>query len=557
MLPEGAYGKTVHVLTVHDEITDITLRSLKRRVAAAIEEQTDLIVLDLNTPGGLVTSALEICTYLKTLEVPTLAWVHHDAYSAGAMISVACDGIIVADPASIGDCAPIMIGPTGLEPMGATERAKIESPILNEFLDSAQRNGYSPVLSEVMVRLGPAVYQIENTDTRQRRHVYEPDLAAYFDPDGSPLRPTTASYEPPRTEAPLLIPESTRPVPEQPNPIEEFGRRLIGDRSERDPSAAPAAPPATPPSQSVGQLARQEGVWRVNRLANPANTLLTMNHDRAIDFGFAQQVVRDDEALARFTDAADGRLFRLDQTWSESLADWLTSPAIRGVLFLIFLVAGYMELQSPGIGLPAAVSLSALAVLLIAPYLAGLASVFDITLILVGIILIGVEIFVLPGFGVAGIAGIALVLGGMILTFIESPPGPGFWPSTPGTWESLRTGVISLVAALTLATAAMVLISRYFGSIPVLSGLILQNAVRQGGQGSGGAATAGGGAAADAATGVAVGSVGRVITSLRPVGRADFDGELVDVMTQGEWIEPDRQVKVVEVSGNRVVVERA
>src|ERR1043166_8192224 len=105
--PRGA------VITIEDEINDVTLSSLKRRVELARKSGASIIVLEMNTPGGLVHSAMEICTYLKNLtDLHTVAWFKPAAYSAGAMISLACDEVVMASSSRMGDCAPIVISPT-------------------------------------------------------------------------------------------------------------------------------------------------------------------------------------------------------------------------------------------------------------------------------------------------------------------------------------------------------------------------------------------------------------------------------------------------------------
>ena len=83
---------TAAVIPIHGEIDDIVRDSVERRLTAARDAGATTIIFEMNTPGGLVTSALDICRLIKNLppEARTVAWVHSDAYSAGAMISVAC-----------------------------------------------------------------------------------------------------------------------------------------------------------------------------------------------------------------------------------------------------------------------------------------------------------------------------------------------------------------------------------------------------------------------------------------------------------------------------------
>ena len=114
------------------------------------------------------------------------------------MIAMACDEIAMAPGTMMGDSAPIMVSPEGgMQNLGATERAKAESPVLADFLDSAERNGHDPLLAEAMVRIGPALYLVENPE-HQRRIVTQEDYdrltkdqSQWKTPEGvrNPVRP--------------------------------------------------------------------------------------------------------------------------------------------------------------------------------------------------------------------------------------------------------------------------------------------------------------------------------------------------------------------------------
>ena len=121
--PSARYDRAV-IVPINDQmINDVTRDSLRRRVAKAREMGADLIVFELNTPGGMVTSAMAICSDIKDLsDIMTVAWVHPQALSAGAMIAVSCDEIVLSAAGQIGDCAPIMMNPM---PRSSTARSII------------------------------------------------------------------------------------------------------------------------------------------------------------------------------------------------------------------------------------------------------------------------------------------------------------------------------------------------------------------------------------------------------------------------------------------------
>lgn len=171
--PAKAAGK-VAVVALHGEVDDYTRDGLFRQFRQAKAAGATTVVLDLHTPGGLVTAALDVTQFLRSQhELHTVAFVRR-AYSAGAMIAVACDEIVVAPGGVLGDCAPIIVdNDHNLVPMPAAERAKMQSPILSDFDASADRNHYPRVLLEAMVVAERSVYWMQDPKTGQRQFVDE------------------------------------------------------------------------------------------------------------------------------------------------------------------------------------------------------------------------------------------------------------------------------------------------------------------------------------------------------------------------------------------------
>src|ERR1019366_2373955 len=165
---------TVAIIALHGDVDDYTRDSLERKFAEARQLGVHTIILDLDTPGGLVTAGLDIARFLRRQEdLHVIAYVSDKAYSAGAMIAVACNEIVMAPSAVVGDCAPIIFDTGGhLDPMPAAERAKAQSPVVNDFDASAQRNGYSRQLLEAMVITERVVHWVQSP-TAERRFVDE------------------------------------------------------------------------------------------------------------------------------------------------------------------------------------------------------------------------------------------------------------------------------------------------------------------------------------------------------------------------------------------------
>ncbi|HUN81188.1 MAG TPA: hypothetical protein VMV81_06710 [Phycisphaerae bacterium] len=480
------------IVTIQDEINDVTLSSLKRRVELARKGGASIIVLEMNTPGGLVSSAMEICTYLKNLtDLHTVAWVKPAAYSAGAMIALSCDEVVMASASRMGDCAPIVISPTeGLQTLGQTERAKAESPILKEFLDSARRRKYDPLLCEAMVRPGREIWWVEKGPGGERRFVTKSQKESLTAEKGSAWRPVEKMEDPVTGEQTSV-------------------RQPIVD--ERD--------------------------------------LLTLTQSEAVEFGFAKAIVStDSEIKSRFH--VSGDMARFTQSWSEAIADFLSSPMVRTILMMLIALGVYAEFNAPGHFVGGTVAAIALIIFLGAPYITGLADVWEIVVVAVGVLLIAAEIFFFPTFGAAAIVGILLVLGGLIASFIPAEPGPLVLPRMPGTWSGLRTGLQVVFGGLGLAAVGMWILNKYLPHLPGANRMLLVPP-----KPAGATTTRAGWMPVEGPAGLHLGDTGRTMTRLRPAGKAAINGRRVDVIAVGQMIDEDRLVEVIEIAGPRVVVK--
>ncbi len=182
-VPAYRQADIVALLTVSGPIDRITLRSLERRVARARADGAEAVVLEINTPGGALAATLDICHLIKT-DAPgnTVAWIRPQAYSAGTIIALACREIVTAPGASFGDAAPI--SPFG--PIPVTERAKLESPILREVIDSARRNHYDENLVQAFVSVGVELWLIEDLSTGERIFVDSNEYKVAFGDEEEP-----------------------------------------------------------------------------------------------------------------------------------------------------------------------------------------------------------------------------------------------------------------------------------------------------------------------------------------------------------------------------------
>jgi membrane-bound serine protease (ClpP class) len=476
------------VVQLEGEINDFTFKDMVRRFREADQMGAQAIVLEINSYGGAVVSGLDTSRFIKQQNKPVIAFVKQKAISAGVMIAMACDGIYMAPHSAIGDSAPIAIDPTGgLQPLGAAERAKIESPIVEDFRDSAIRNGYSPLLAEAMVVVGREVYYVQNKGGEKR----------FVDGEEYARLQKEGGWEP-----------------------------VIADRNPID----------------------------------SRDSLLTVHAEVAKQIGLSRGMAASAEEVAGLNGWKV--IGRLDTTAGDQLVAFLASGAVRSILMILLVVSIFTAIKVPGTGLPEAGVAVCLALLLGVPLLTGYAQWWEVVLVLVGVVLLALEIFVLPGHAVAGIVGVICILVGLVMTFVpkQLPSVPGV-PSSNAVQQGLQDGVVALSVSLVVAMLICYYLAKYLPHSPIFGRLILRRTV--GGGFGDGDQVADAPDAVAAMAWVKVGDEGEAFTDLCPGGIAQFEDRAArlirstDVISDSGFIARGTKLRVHEVAGSTVVVRVA
>ena len=262
--------------------------------------------------------------------------------------------------------------------------------------------------------------------------------------------------------------------------------------------------------------------------------LLTLTTGEAVDLGYATAVDDWDGVLAALglpaTDVTEATV-----NWAERMVRFFTNPVIAPFLLSLGFLGLLVEIKTAGFGLAGAAGLISLALFFGAHLLIGLAGAEDVILVGAGVVLVLVEILVIPGFGIFGIAGIAALLGGLLMAQVGSLPSRG---------DFVQAGSVLLAAMALVTMTAWSLLRSIPGSWRLRrSGVILgQSTDRNEGYTS-----------AEVRSEL-VGEVGVAITDLRPAGVGLFGDERVDVVSESEWIEEGTPICVLSAEGYRHIV---
>jgi membrane-bound serine protease (ClpP class) len=264
--------------------------------------------------------------------------------------------------------------------------------------------------------------------------------------------------------------------------------------------------------------------------------LLTLTTDEALKHKLADFRAETLEDALQRVGLGGAEIRRASLNWAENVVRFLTHPVLSSLLVTIGMLGIIIELRSPGFGVAGAIGVGSLAAFFWGHWLVQLAGWGELLLALGGIALLLLEVFVIPGFGIAGILGIVALLAALVMSVVGSGATPEFF--------MLATG--RMLLSLLVAVLASFLMLRFMRRTPFGRWLILDTGLGAGQQ-------YGSAPESDLRW---LGKRGRTTSPLHPAGIADIEGTRVDVVSEGELIEPGTPVEVTRVDGNRIVVRQ-
>jgi membrane-bound serine protease (ClpP class) len=417
----------VYVVPI-EGIIDLGLAPFVQRVLdEAAAANATAVILQINTFGGRVDAAVLIRDALLQSRVRSVAFINKRAISAGALISLAAEKIVMADGGTIGAATPVTLGEPGGPAQPVAEKSV--SYMRKEFRSTAEARQRPPLLAEAMV-----------------------------DAD---------------VEIPGVI-----------------------DKGK----------------------------------------LLTLTTDEALQHQVADIRANSLEAVLQFLELSNAEVRLASQTWAETLVRFLTHPVVSSLLLTIGMLGIIVELRLPGIGVPGILGVTSLALFFWGHWLVQLAGWEELLLVGSGLVLLVLEVFVTPGFGLLGLLGLMTLLGGLGLSLV----GVG------ATWEVVVMATGRVVLSLLVALAAALAMLRVLPRLPLGRRLVLETEM----------AADAGYASAPPSDRRWLGQHGTAASPLRPAGLAHLADERVDVVSEGEFIEAGAPIEVVRVDGNRIVVRR-
>lgn len=416
----------IYKFDIKEEIAPPVVRTTQRAFDMASEKGADIILIHMNTYGGMVDAADSIRTRILNSQIPVYVYIDNNAASAGALIAIACDSIYMAPVASIGAA-------TVVDQTGQPVPDKYQSYMRSWMRSTAEEKGRDPDIAQAMV-----------------------------DPD-------------------IYIPG-----------IVDTGK------------------------------------------------VLTLTTSEAIQYGFCEGRVANITQLVEDAGSGNYEMISHTQTGADKVIGFLINPMVSGILIMIIIGGIYFELQSPGVGFPLIASVIA-ALMYFAPlYIEGLADNWEIIIFIVGVVLILIEVFAIPGFGVAGISGIVLIVAGLTLSLIGNV-GLDF---SPVPMEAGTTAFFIVIIAIFAALISSFWISKQLFATTMFGHLALDTEAK----------SDEGYTTSNVKYKSMIGKEGTAHSVLRPAGKVLIEDDVYDATALAGYIDRGDKIKVVKYETGQLFV---
>lgn len=395
---------------------------IKKAINKAEEENASLIILELDTPGGLLSSALAIKNYIIESDVPVAVYINKNALSAGALISLSCEAIYMSDGSIIGAATPVYMKGDEIEKAGEKEISAMRAAMRS----SAERTKKNVKAAEAMV------------------------------------------------------------------------------------------------DETIVLSKERDGIDLDDK------TLLTLSVEEALKINIADDKANSINEIIKLRNISEeASIINIEEEKYDYILRFLINPMILSALLSIGIIGVYIELKTPGFGIGGVISIIAFSIFFFAQIFVGESGFLSPAVFLLGLVLLAIEIFVIPGFGITGILGIVGIAAGIFMSF-------GISNISQATFVVF----ISLIADIIL----IIILARF-----IFKSGIFQNKIALD--------TDTAGYHSSVSYDDLLGLEGITDTFFRPSGNIIINDKKYDAITEGEFINKGAKIKVILVEGNKIVIK--
>ena len=464
-----------------ESISEGEMRFFRKTLERAAENRARAVILELDTPGGSVETAFKYLSIMEKSSVPIIVYLNPNGISAGMIIALGADRAAISSNGLIGDAMPLQMGLGGAKPV--TDPGK-KAP--EKAAPSEKKPAVKPMPNQGTEPAPPMLQDILEEIRKIRK-----DGPSRMDPEDEALvkqKFLTVFFK----MLQVLAEKNQRPV----NVV-----RAMAD-----------------PYVELDKV--KDGFEHKKR------SPLTLSASEAKALGVVDYVAKNRSDLLQQLGLQNAEVVEVKRTATEQLGAFLATPAIAGLLLVIGLLGIFVEIKTPGFGVPGVLGISALTLFFLGHIASGASDWGPMVVFFVGLVLIALEIFVIPGFGLVGIMGLLCVLVSFFWAF-------GF--------ENIQTALRVITFSLTVAITLMILLAVYvLPKTPLFRKVSLETSLNAGD----------GKTAAEPMTGKS----GTALTPLRPSGVVKIGEKRFDAVSEGDFIEINTPVEVVSDNGFQLVV---
>lgn len=265
--------------------------------------------------------------------------------------------------------------------------------------------------------------------------------------------------------------------------------------------------------------------------------LLTLTTEEALKVGYCDFIANNLNEVLEHFNLKDAELIFTEINWAEKIVRFLSNPIVSSILIMLGILGLLTEIKTPGWGIAGTIGLISLALFFGTGYILQLANIWEILVFIIGLILLIIEIFYIPGFGFLGILGIVLMIGSIFFGLI------GDFPIV--SENDIANALIQLAASLVASIIFLFILWKFLPGIPIWGRLILSTSEEQ---------TEGFVSNPDFSH--LIGKRGKALSQLRPAGIAIIDDKRYDVVTEGEFVSKDEEIEVIQTIGSKIVVKK-
>ena len=466
-----------------EAISDNEMRFFRKTLQRAEQERAQAVILEMDTPGGSVETAFKYLSIMEKSSVPIVVYLNPNGISAGMIIALGADRAAISPNGLIGDAMPIAMGINGAKPVTekplAPKQQGVEEKKEKTPAKTAPKKPEQPQFAEEILKEIRKLRNNPGESAEDKAIADQKFLTVFF------------------KMLQVLAEKNNRPV----NVV-----RAMAD-------------PYTELSSKT------DGIE--HRKRSP----LTLSAKEAKKLNVVDHIAENRTDLLKQLGLENAELVVIKRTATEQIGGFLATPAIAGLLLVIGLVGLFVEIKTPGFGVPGVLGISALTLFFLGHIAGGASDWGPMVVFFVGLLLIALEIFLIPGFGLVGILGILCVL----VSF--------FWAFG---LENISTALRVITRSLTAAIAVMILLAVYvLPKTPIFRKVWLDTAL-----------SSKDGCQAQTADDSLIGANGVAVTPLRPSGVVRIAGSRHDAASEGDFLEAGEEVTVTACNGFQLIVRK-